>query len=125
MEYTGSDIFGEMKYIYGWVKPSEITMGGEKYNILIEAVSKQYQDITPEQEEGYKDYTDHADIYSKELEKALTSTPSMMDGKFKPIGVRFERDGSFGFVLESTIDGSVKCFYKLKPNPGFEDLLVV
>lgn len=121
MENCESPVFGKMKYIYGWVKPSEVTVGDTKYNVLVEAVAKMYQDITPEQEKSYTDYLKHEDIYLKELESAL-QTPSIADGKFKPIAVRFDREGGFGFMLESTLDFSLKCFYRVKPNAGFEDI---
>ena len=121
MSTIDSPVFGKMKFIYGWVKPAKMTVGCTVHNILIEAEALKGQIILPIQEEAYQEYLRREESFSKELENALSS-PAVADGKFKPITLRFERDGGVCVIIESTLDNSIRGVYRFIPSHSFEKL---
>ncbi len=121
MSIVTSPVFGEMKFIYGWVKTAKISLKRPEYTILIEAEASAGQEILPIQEEQYKEYLSNEESFWNEVSDALRA-PSIADAKFKPVTLRFERDGGVCVIVESSLDNTIRGTYRIKPVRRFEKL---
>lgn len=115
-------VFGEMKYIFGWVKTMQGVFGGTGFSFLCVAEAKPWEDILPAQQKSYKRFIKNEKGTIKRINRALTVLLNSPDGpKIVPRELIFTRDGGAKFIFDALWDTKKQICLTIYPKMKCEE----
>lgn len=116
--------FGDMKYVYGWVKTIEEIFGDTGFSFLCVAEAKPWEDILPVQRKLYKKYLKNKKGILKKIHNKLGALLYTPDGpKLVPKEIRFTRDGKVMLIFDALWDGQEEFKITIYPKMVYDDII--